>query len=236
MPGRRTIAVFGIIATIIVAISIAGYIYLHNPQKQNVIDSNLMTGVIYPVLEITVLDQNNNTVYRYVKVGDPPTKNFLLWIYHTYWYSAGASKELIYPSWTAEDGLSLTPNSGSVHGAYETSVGGFTYVSLKIAIGTGTTAPTIDDYRLANKIAEFPVIRYEFVYNSTHMWIHLRGVYTAPSTLSVSFQEVGLFGYMDLGGGSRRWFLLFRDVLPSSITLGPGNSIVIAYNIYVRYA
>jgi len=236
---RKTI--FGIIATIIVAISIVGYLYLYHPQKQNVIDSNLMTGIIYPALEITVLDQNNNTVYRYTKIGDPPTKNFLLWILHSWWQTP-SNKDFAYPSWTSEDGASGTPgNAGSsscyvcAHGALETTVGNLGSISLKIALGTGTAQPTINDASLGNKVVEFGVTRYEFNFNSTHMWIYVRGVYVASST--ISFQEVGLFGYMYYAiSSSNKWMLLFRDVLPAQVTLNPNDGIVIGYYVYVRYA
>jgi len=230
---RKTI--FGIIATIIVAISIAGYIYLHNPQKQSTNNmDNLMTGVIYPALEIMVLDPNNNTVYRYVKVGDPPTKNFLLWILHSWWYTS-TNKELVVPSWNAEDGTTGTPGGSWEHGARETNVGSLSAMSLKIALGTGTAQPTIDNWALINKVVEFGVTRYLFNYNETHMWIYVRGIYVASST--ISFQEVGLFGYMTYGiGGNTKWFLLFRDVLPAQVTLNPNDAIVIGYYIYVRYA
>jgi len=215
----------------------AGLIYIHL-QKQNVeyvgsVDSNLV-GVVYPVLEITIVDSSNNTVYRYTKVGDPPTRNFLLGILNSYWYST-TNKEMSIPSWTAETGTSGTPYSGATHGATQTTVSGVSYVSMKIAIGTDTTPPSINDYKLGNKIAEFPVYKYVFGYNATHMWIYLGGVYTATS--QITFQEIGLFAYYYLSiGSSSYWFLLFRDVLPSPITLNQGNSMIVGYYIYVRYA
>jgi len=210
----------------------AVFIYMYSFQRQNVersIDSNLV-GVVYPVLELTIADSSNNTVYRYTKVGDPPTKNFMLWILHSFW-STATNKELIYPAWTAEDGSTSTPPINYIHGASETTVSGVSSIAVKIALGTSTTPPSIDDYRLGNKVVEFGATRYMFGSNSTHMWIYIRGVYTATST--ITFQEVGMFGYFYI---TYKWFMLFRDVLPQPITLNAGDSIIVGYYIYIRYA
>jgi len=227
----------GVITIFIIGVS---FVYLVSQNRiyknDNSINSDIIsTGALIPALSIEVYDSSGNLKYSYTKVGDPPTKNLLLWILHTFWQNR-ANKEFLVPSWTAETGTSGTPADGYYcHGGRDTTVSGVSYMTMKIAIGTGTTPPTINDYKLEYKTAEFGVSRYLFAYNDTHMWIYIRGVYTA--TASISFQEVGLFGYFYYAiNYNDYWIMLFRDVLPNPISLNQGDSMIIGYYIYVRYA
>ena len=190
------------------------------------------TGVIIPALSISVYNKDGRLIRSFTKVGDLPTKNFLKWLMHTWWSSA-SSIQINNGTWTAEDGSTGTPYSGATHGAVSVTVAGVSDISLKVALGNGTTSPTIDDYALENKLVEAPVTWYAFDANSTHMWIEVKATYTATSPINIT--EIGLLGIMtDAIGTSDVWLLLFRDVVPQ-ISLDVDQTLEVRYYVYVRY-
>jgi len=188
-----------------------------------------------PVLSITVYDQHRSPVMRYIKVGDLPTANFIKKVLLSNVYEVTTTPNVLYNvTFKAEDGSSGKPGSG-YHGAYTTIVAGLVGVSVKVALGNGTTPPSIADYALENKLVEFPVRTFGYDANSTHMWVYMRDIYTATSSLTVS--EIGLFACSyHLVGSYNKWILLFRDVIDPPITLEPEQSIEVEYRIYIRYA
>jgi len=201
-------------------------------SSNNIVNPNLRTGVIVPALQINVYNNDGTLIKSYRKVGDLPTKNFLKWLMHTWWYDNDAV-QIINGTWTAEDGTTGTPGDNYYHGAAGTTVAGVDGISLKVVLGNGTTPPTIDDYSLESKLVEAPVTWYKFDANSTHMWIEVKATYTATSPINIT--EVGLAGYMSNGyGTSRKWSLFFRDVI-SQISLDVDQTLEIRYYVYVRY-
>ncbi len=192
------------------------------------------TGVIIPALSISVYDKDGRLIRSFTKVGDLPTKNFLKWLMHTWWYYT-SSINIVNGTWTSDDGSSVFPSTGATHGGYYSNVGGVSSITLKVALGNGTTAPTIDDYALESEVDEAPVTYYVFDANSTHMWIEVKATYTATSPINIT--EIGLFGYMYSGSATsppHRWFLLFRDVI-SQISLDVDQTLEVRYYIYVKY-
>jgi len=200
-----------------------------NTQLNGKIPSGL---VVYPELRINVYDKDGNLLHTYKKVGDLPTKNFLLYLLNSWWHTSG-SIQLYNNTMVDESGTSRTPGSGCYHSTFYTTVSGVGSISLKVALGSGTTTPTINDYALANKLAEAPVTYYTFSYNSTHMWIAVKATYTASSAISVT--EVGLFIYYNYASTSYAWFMLFRDVIPQ-VNLASSNTLEVWYYIYIKYA
>jgi len=190
------------------------------------------TGVMVPALRIVIRDRDGSVVNEFTKFGDPPTKYFLLSIIHATWYNLGAIIfQNITLTVTNEAGGAVSVSTSVQRAACGVAVAGVSPVSMKIALGNGTTPPTIDDFRLESKLVEFPVTFYGFGYNSTHMWIAWKGTYTAPS--DITFTEVGLFLSQWLSGC--QWIMLFRDVVPAT-TLQARQTIEVWYYIYVRYA
>lgn len=194
--------------------------------------SELEIGVIVPALQLKVYDSKGFLVKSYTKVGDLPTVNFLKAIMHSWWYYDD-SIQLYNGTWTAEDGTSGYP-ADNYHAAYSGVVGGVTKISLKIVLGNGTTSPTVDDYALESKLAEAPVTYYKFDMNSTHMWIEVKGSFTATDAINIT--EVGLALLMDNAiSTDYEWILLFRDTI-SQISLDPDETLEVRYYIYVKYA
>ncbi len=226
---------FGIASAFIIGIMLG---LLHplpiQPQKHHISLRNRQpeTGVIVPALAIKVYDDQGNLKYAYAKVGDLPTKNFLKWLMHTWWYSS-TSIQIYNATWTSEDGASGSPATGYTHGGGSATVAGVSGITLKVALGNGTTTPTIDDYALESKLVEVPVTWYAFDANSTHMWIEVKATYTATSPINIT--EIGLLGIMyDAIGTTNKWMLLFRDVVPQ-ISLDVDQTLEVRYYVYVRY-
>jgi len=200
-----------------------------NTQLNGKIPSGL---VVYPELRVNVYDKDGNLLRTYKKVGDLPTKNLLLYLLNSWWYGTG-SIQLYNYTMVDESGTSRTPANGCYHSTYFATVSSINGISLKVALGSGTTTPTINDYALANKLAEAPVTYYTFSYNSTHMWIAVKATYTASSATSIT--EVGLFAYDEYGSSTYAWFMLFRDVIPQ-VNLASSNTLEVWYYIYIKYA
>ena len=223
---KRIIKVILMVSIFVVGVVLG---YINNlSTEDNIISQSTEENhmVMYPVLELRVYDENGNLVKTYTKVGDPPTYNFLKWLYHSTWYTTDYAT-INNRTWTTTDGTSGIPSSDYMHG------GDGNYV-LKVVLGNGTTPPSPSDYALENQIAGSPVIYYNFESNETHMWIEYRGIYTATDYCNIT--EIGLIGYMNGAIGTiDRWLLLFRDVVPT-ISLEPDQSIEVWYRIYVQYA
>ncbi|RLE55385.1 MAG: hypothetical protein DRJ40_08000 [Thermoprotei archaeon] len=203
---------------------------VNNVAEEN---GNSNSVVIGTFLEVRVYDRDGHLINTFVKTNDLPLKNFLLFIMHSMWFY-DTSIQIVNGTWTTEDGSSGMPCDGNPHGAYYTTVAGIEYISVRIELGNGTTPPTINDYKLENKLVDVPVTYYCFDANATHMWLILRGVYTATEEINIT--EVGLAVYSNYAiGTARKWILLFRDVVPT-ITLQPDQTLEIRYYIYVRYA
>jgi len=205
---------------------------LQSRRAAPALEPGINTGVVVPALVVNVYGEDGSLIYTYAKVGDLPTKNFLKWLMHTWWHST-ASIQIYNLTWTAEDGSTGTPYNGATHAGLGTTVAGVSNICLKVALGNGTTSPTIDDYALENKLVEAPVTWYAFDANSTHMWIEVKATYTATSPINIT--EIGLLGRMSESiGTDDKWFLLFRDVVPQ-ISLDVDQTLEVRYYVYVRY-
>ena len=97
-----------------------------------------------------------------------------------------------------------------------------------IAIGNGTTTPTLNDYNLSSEVVSFPVQDADIIINGNNMTIDIFGSYVVNNAVNVT--EVGLATLLTNAGR----VLLFHDVLPSPIQLNAGDGITIHYyiNIY----
>lgn len=93
----------------------------------------------------------------------------------------------------------------------------------KIAIGTGTTPPTVDDYALESKVAETDAVSRKDLDNGVELsaTIYLNEAYTISEC-----------GYFLFEYSANNWILLARDVF-EGISVPAGGSFVVAYKFLV---
>jgi len=126
-------------------------------------------GTFKSVLKITVRDKNGRIVAKRKKVGDLFLKNFANWLALLLNAQMESGKGANY-TFKATDGTTFTLNPDnevapdySPDTIYEPGVSANWKNDLKIMIGTGTTTPTVDDYKLAgtepNYIAPAPYVQ-----------------------------------------------------------------------------
>jgi len=100
---------------------------------------------------------------------------------------------------------------------------------VEVALGTGTADVTPDDYTLTN-LTKITTYRYRQNFTT---WGHSLFIGLRCAEQSESWSESGLVQDLYDGGGVRRETLLARDVFPSTVSLDPGDLLVVAYRIVV---
>jgi len=96
----------------------------------------------------------------------------------------------------------------------------------KLAIGTGTVAPTRDDYALGSKVAETTGVTTTI---GPDYW-----TYAASITLTTAYDitEAGWFCYYLDSVGSTFWFMLFRDTF-AAVSVPAGGTISVTFKVTV---
>lgn len=124
--------------------------------------------------------------------------------------------------------------------AYNGANGSITGSSARFAAayGTGTTAPTIDDYQLSGNLIS------GLQYSMTNIDVNANGItfshsITNSNSVSVTINEIA-FCIMGTSGSASACVMLTRDVLTEPIVLGPNEqrnvSIFIDSNSFVEGA
>lgn len=133
----------------------------------------------------------------------------------------------------------LTANGGLTYNETATSVGSYVFSSWGIVLGTGTTAPTIDDYKMESYIPEgtlsytgssftLPLENGEWANNGT---FSLTQTVANNTETPVTVTELGVYNSGNTGT-ARPCILLTRDVI-SSVTIQPNETktFVVAWNL-----
>ena len=124
-----------------------------------------------------------------------------------------------------QDGLKdLGGNTYTLRSTDDINVG-----SVVIALGTGTADVTPDDYTLTD-LTEITTHRY---LQDMETWGHSLFLGLRCAERSESWNECGLIQELYDTGGTGHRTLLARDVFPSTVSLNPGDLLVIAYRIVV---
>lgn len=220
--------------SLLVVVLLVGYLlgYVTVPKQKVVIKKEFIPSNRYmlPVLEIVVRDAQGNIIKKVTKVGDPPTKNFLVLFMFTF-FERDAPDQVLNNTVVDVDGTTRTITN-DVNDAHATGA-----EISDIVIGNGTNPQySIDKYKLDNEIARFSIQTIGAFYNSTHMWILFRAQWT-NSYGDLNITEVGLiWDNYNENNGYFHDFLVFYDVINPPITVPSGGSITISYYIYIRYA
>jgi len=181
---------------------------------------------LHNTLIITVHRKTGETE-TYVKEGDPWTQNLLALIVNNILGQG-------YKSGT----IPITYTDGSTTIMIETEIygSGSSTPSSAIAIGNGTTAFSPSDYRLASQIAVKDVepTNVAFSDDGSTMRANITTAILANSNITVN--EVGLIlKAAKYHTGSKGNILIARDVLSSPISLSPGDTITITYQVSFTY-
>ncbi|MEM4772778.1 MAG: hypothetical protein QW616_05740 [Thermoplasmata archaeon] len=108
-----------------------------------------------------------------------------------------------------------------------------TKLITSIGIGTGKKAPSINDYKLENKIAEANATIKNFTEDIQNNQLYFDVEASFIINQQTTIYEVGIFGLaFDLDHGTMRKILVSRDVIPSGITVQPNSTLKITYRIY----
>lgn len=108
---------------------------------------------------------------------------------------------------------------------------------MGIALGTGTTAPNYDDYKLETRItsgitlvAVSGTLKQATQFDvATHKYSSIRNfTINNSSSGNITINEIGLYAQFTDSLYYTRTCMIYREVLSESVTLAPAESIVIA--------
>lgn len=95
-----------------------------------------------------------------------------------------------------------------------------------IAVGSGNTAPTANDYSLESEVTGLNNIGV-FINNGVNGFT-ISGTITNTTSNNVTIKEYGLYGYQ---AGDAKWTMLTRTVLDNPVTLEAGEITTITINL-----
>lgn len=107
----------------------------------------------------------------------------------------------------------------------------FSFQGCKIYLGTGNVTPTIDDYKLSGELVTGLRSQPKNT-TANNNSITFSAIATNITESPVTIKEIGLGGYNT--GSAACVFLLTRDVLPTPVTLNPGDSKTFSVTIDFR--
>jgi hypothetical protein len=171
--------------------------------------------------------RNGKLIGTYVKDGDIFTRNIV-----NIWQGLLASQ-----SPNVNYKITLTDNSNVQFQAYvayceNTASKCFIYPNnVKIAIGTGTAAPSINDYALGAQVASATPSTSESTTSTSGYW-QLTASFSFTQSYSIS--EFGIYQDFNDYGGATHTVLLNRDVLSTPISVVSGDSLTVTYQIRVN--
>jgi len=101
-----------------------------------------------------------------------------------------------------------------------------------IAIGTGGTAPSFNDYKLENKIAESGITIQNYTEDVTNNQIYFDVVANFNITSDITVYEFGIHGQInDSYTGDLYNFLVCRDVISEGVFIPAGSTLRVTYRI-----
>jgi len=160
-------------------------------------------------LEVKVWDKNGKLLAERRKKGDLLLRNFMRFAVHIHTFGRD--------SWI--DGF--VDEAGVIFDAGDVT----NLIGRKIAIGTGTTAPTYTDYALQAKVAEVTTVTLTEVADN-------EAAAAASITLvtGATITEAGYFIKPDVAGVT--WMMVIRDTF-AGVTVPDGGTISITFRVTV---
>lgn len=162
----------------------------------------------------------------------------LLRNFYSFLHSYGMAKPV---SYTLVDGLTRSLNASTSYAdlpwacmhLYSGSV-----ANKGVCFGTGTTAPTVDDYCLEKPITSGLTVTNPsaVTYNRTDEYEEYTATFGVTATATVTITEIGLRFVPYTYSGDNAYAMIDRTVLENPIEIPAGESRQITYTIRFNYA
>jgi hypothetical protein len=102
------------------------------------------------------------------------------------------------------------------------------YPGMKIVVGSNTTPPSENDYKLGSKWGDSGTVNHTITKLSDNEWQVELSASFSPS-VQRTLGELGVLTQQ--GTATFRWFMWCRDVLPEPIIIPAGGSVTISYTL-----
>lgn len=144
-------------------------------------------------------------------------------------------------SYNMNYGIALTNSDNTlIKKSTELSSGNYTYFTINV--GTGTTAPTYDDYILENPITSTSSLEVvsttlsDLGFDSTtKTWgKRISRCFRNLTSSTMTISEVGIYGSCNTNGSAAMWVLLYREVLAEPITVEPDQKFEVSVDSYCQ--
>lgn len=191
------------IALCLIALTLMGCLALSPPAKAG------NRGLLTVTLIINHYDAETGETQTYVKTGDLLLKNFAILIANTL---RGADD--------LKSGTTTSGTSASFNPIIEV------YYS-SIVLGTGTTSPSPNDYKLASQVLSTTVKDHVIVKSGTAMNVTVSAVFSISGSYSIT--EAGIITRDDDG----HEFLIARDTFPA-IDVSDGDVLTVTYTFILN--
>ena len=200
--------------------------------KEDEITRLLNEGEVGAVLELTISDKNGRIVKHIQRKAESFVQQFLQLFYIQ---SCQIAERLLYP---------IKDTGNNIRNICESNLSFASNAALGdtnfgIMVGTGTTDPAINDYKLQTPIAHGTgsgQLQYSAVTfgapaaDSTTSQFTITRNFANGSSGSVTVYEIGLYvkGYVY---NTAYYFMTLRDVISGGISVGAGQTLTVNYRI-----
>jgi len=180
-------------------------------------------------LELDVRDKNNNVVHYHRQKARSWVKNFFLFLHYGFRGS--------YPTLVKQDGSTATPAASFIYYLALTAESGND--KYGILVGSGDRPWSINDYALANKIANgsstgqllYGATSVEdIVVESNRIYFRVTRPFSNSSPSDVTVAEVALAIYFCNNNA-----IIARDVLTQPVVVAPGQTLTVRYIIQMTW-
>lgn len=107
-----------------------------------------------------------------------------------------------------------------------------------VIFGTGSTAPTVDDYKLSGSIVtgfSYSATKTSVTYSDTGMTVSWTYSITSTASSDITIREVGLIASTSGSSGAANMCLLDRTILDEPVTIPAGGVGQVTYTITMDY-
>ena len=189
-------------------------------------------ALLEPILEVTVRDKDGTVVERWERKSESLVRQ---WLELMYVQASGMQ----WPGYPVRDTVNSVRQVIANENSFRSDAGAGNS-AYSIQIGTGTTSPTIDDYKLETQIAH-GLAAGQLQYSNTAIAYPAVSLTVSQVTVTRDFSngsggtvtvyEIGLVLYALDSGHAGRYFLVIRDVILAGISVANGQTLTVNYRM-----